>query len=304
VLPRIVVAARRDDALAKLLSSPNRRSPFHLEYCHDADLIVDRARHEPPAAVVVGLTARQSATAVSLVRRVKQQCPELPVLVACLEDGSRGRHVLNAARAGADHFAFSAIDDFQSVLRTLVTPNAPPPAGDGDEIDQVRRQRVRSSARRGTGKSRFLTRRPAAMLPVFPPSLAPMLREIMTMCSGAAPPRDVDALALRIGMPRRTLAREMTRRGWPSLRDLLMWGRLFRGAVAGLQARLNGLGWSKAQVIMMRATGYQSTRAAGRAFRMRAGVGLRDVWREGAAAILPAFLRSLGEDLPPTRMAS
>jgi hypothetical protein len=84
---------------------------------------------------------------------------------------------------------------------------------------------------------------------------------------------------------------------------LLKWGRLFRGAAAGITARLEGTAWDEAQWIIAVEAGYGSLRTASRAYRARAGVGLREVWRDGAAALLPAFLAAV-RDAPPHRLAS
>ena len=84
---------------------------------------------------------------------------------------------------------------------------------------------------------------------------------------------------------------------------LLQWGRLFRGAVAGVAARLSGTTWEEAQWVIAEEAGYATLRTASRAYRTRGGIGLREVWRDGASALLPAFLAAV-TDLPPHRLAS
>jgi hypothetical protein len=49
--------------------------------------------------------------------------------------------------------------------------------------------------------------------------------------------------------------------------------------------------------------GYGGVRTASRAYRARAGVSLRDVWRDGADALLPAFLAAV-RDSSAHRLAS
>ena len=49
--------------------------------------------------------------------------------------------------------------------------------------------------------------------------------------------------------------------------------------------------------------GYGSVRTASRAYRSRAAIGLREIWRDGAAALLPAFLAAV-QDSPAHRLAS
>ena len=302
MLPRIVVAGRRDDALGRTLASSEGPPSFILEFCHGRDALVERVRHERPAALVVGLRGRRSAAVIALVRRVKMFCPEVPVVVACLDEITPGRDVLNVARAGAEHFAFDQIDDVDAVLRTLVSPHSPDsPQRRASHVDQVGLARVRATARR-SGPVRYAT--PAASMAVLPPSTSPLLRRLIHACLSSAAPDDVTGLALHVGLPRRSLARETARRGWPSPRALLQWGRLFRGALAGLQSRMRGESLADAQLVIARAAGYGSTRTASRAYRARAGVNLRDVWRDGSVALVPAFLAATNATISPDRLAS
>lgn len=304
MLPRVVVVGRKDDALGKTLASTDEQAPFVLEFCANRHTLLERMR-ERPAALVVGLKARRSAPVISLVRRVKNHCPEVPVVVACLDQETSGRDVLSIARAGAEHFAFDQIDDVDAVIRTLVTPTDSDPSGaPAPNVDEIGLARARATARRSSRRGRFAERTPTPMVGVLPPTSSPLLRRIIHSCLMSSAPRDVATLALQLGLPRRSLTRETVRRGWPSPRTLLMWGRLFRGALAGAKSRLAGESWSETQQAIARGAGYQSARTASRAYRSRAHTTLRDIWREGSAALLPAFLAAVDAGLPPRRLAS
>jgi len=152
-------------------------------------------------------------------------------------------------------------------------------------------------------RARYAERAPAAVLGLLPASISPLLRRIIHACVASAPPETVDELALRISLPKRSFAREVARRGWPAPHVLLKWGRLFRGAAAGVAARLDGTNWEEAQWVVAVEAGYGSVRTASRAYRTRAGVGLRELWRDGAAALLPAFLAAVRHS-PSHRLAS
>jgi hypothetical protein len=207
--------------------------------------------------------------------------------------------VLHAARAGAEHFAFRHSDDFPTVLRKLVAPEGLSVVQGGLDED---RDRPRNSLRRSIRRPRYAERAPAAVLGMLPASVSPLLRRIIHACVSSMPPETVDELATRIALPKRSLSRDVSRRGWPAPHVLLKWGRLFRGAAAGYAARVDGTSWDEAQLVMAVEAGYGSVRTASRAFRSRAGVGLRDLWRDGAAALLPAFLAAVSD--PPHRLAS
>jgi hypothetical protein len=304
MLPRIVVAGRRDDALGRALAGRSGDLPFALEFHGDGDQLVARLRDSCPALVVLGLRGRRGAAVGALIRRIKSWCPQLPVVVACLDESARGREVLHAARAGAEHFAFRHADDFPNVLRNLIAPVLS--NGQGSQIsglDDLERARARAGLRRSASRNRYSERAPATVLGVLPASVSPLLRRILHACVSAAPPETVYELATRISLPKRSLARDVARRGWPAPRVLLNWGRLFRGAAAGAAARLEGTSWEEAQWVIAVEAGYGSVRTASRAFRARASVGLREIWRDGAAALIPAFLAAVAESRPH-RLAS
>src|SRR5690348_15007294 len=90
MLPRIVVAGRRDDALGRALTMrADDPYPFALEFHGDGDQLVARLRDACPALVVLGLRGRRGAAIGALIRRIKSWCPQLPVVVACLDESAR-----------------------------------------------------------------------------------------------------------------------------------------------------------------------------------------------------------------------
>lgn len=311
MLPRIVVAGRKDDVLGRALRPVGGRaggagnsSSLTLEFHPDGDQLIERLRDNCPSLVVLGLRNRRGAALGALIRRIKSWCPELPVLVACLDECMEGREVLHAARAGAEHFAFRDTDDFEGVMRTLVLGEGSDADSDSSAAtDDVGRARARATVRRRAQRRRYAERAPATALSLLPATVSPLLRRIIHVCVAASPPSTVDELASRIALPKRTLARDVARRGWPAPHVLLQWGRLFRGAAAGATARLSGMTWDEAQWVIAEEAGYATVRTASRAFRTRGGVRLRDVWRDGVAALLPAFLSAVS-DFPPHRLAS
>ena len=302
MLPRIVVVGRKDDALARAVMARTSEQSFVLEFHPGGESLVDHLRDECPSLVVIGLRGRRGTAVGALIRRIKSWCPQLPIVVACLDDSAPGREVLHAARAGAEHFAFRHSDDFPAVLRSLVARRIEPRESPG-EIDDIGRARARAELRRSPRRNRYAERAPSAVLGMLPASISPLLRRIIHASVVGLPPETVDELASRMSLAKRSLAREVARRGWPSPHVLLKWGRLFRGAAAGVTARLEGTPWDEAQWIIAVEAGYGSLRTASRAYRARADIGLREVWRDGAAALLPAFLAAV-RDEPPHRLAS
>jgi hypothetical protein len=211
--------------------------------------------------------------------------PTVPVVVACMASETHGRDVLSLARAGAEHFAFVAVDDFRNVLRTLVIPMT-------EREDRTTTRRLSpASVRRLRFVPRDRNRTPSAPA-VLPGTVPPMLRRLMHASLGPEPLADVEELAALMGLTKRTLQRELSRRRWPAPRELLYWGRLFRGALVAAEARLSG--HLASPELIAHAAGFASTRTASRAYHSRAGVGVREVQRSGVSALLPAFFAATG----------
>jgi hypothetical protein len=286
VLPRIVVAARRNDVLGRLLARSVSASaePFTLEFCGERGALPEYIRVARPAALVIGSHDDAGVVAAPFVQQLKLHYPTVPVVVACMGEETHGRDVLSLARAGAEHFAFSAVDNFRDVLRGLVAPGA------AEHDERTPSGRLGPSSMR---RHRFVARQRTPSAPaVLPGTVPPMLRRLVHASLGPEPLTGVHELAAFVGTTTRTLQREMARRHWPSPRELLYWGRLFRGALVAAEARLSG---HLASVeLIAHAAGFANARTASRAYHARAGVGVREVQRTGVAALLPAFFAATG----------
>jgi hypothetical protein len=194
MLPRIVVVGRKDDALGRAVTARTSEQSFVLEFHPGGDSLVDGLRDECPSLVVIGLRGRRGTAVGALVRRIKAWCPQLPIVVACLDESAPGREILHAARAGAEHFAFRHADDFPAVLRSLVAREVESRAH-LDEIDDIGRARARAEQRRSPRRNRYAERAPSAVLGMLPASVSPLLRRIIHACVVAVPPETVDDLA-------------------------------------------------------------------------------------------------------------
>src|SRR5207237_5123206 len=176
MFPRIVVVGRKDDALGRALTARAGEPPFALEFHSGGDSLVDDLRDECPSLVVIGLRGRRGTAVGALIRRIKSWCPQLPVVVACLDESAPGREILHAARAGAEHFAFRHVDDFPSVLRKLVVPALPDPARKlSSGVDDLKQARARVGVRRAARRNRYSERAPAAVLSMLPATISPLL---------------------------------------------------------------------------------------------------------------------------------
>ena len=189
MLPRIVVVGRKDDALGRAVTARSSEPGFVLEFHPGGESLVDHLRDECPSLVVIGLRGHRGTAVGALIRRIKSWCPQLPIVVACLDDSAPGREVLHAARAGAEHFAFRHSDDFPTVLRSLVgiRPESPESA---DDIDDIGRARARAEQRRAPRRNRYAERAPSAVLGMLPASVSPLLRHAISRAVRFPPEHD------------------------------------------------------------------------------------------------------------------
>jgi AraC-like DNA-binding protein len=251
--PCVLAAARSARAV-----SLHGRAPYRLDVLHDAaalDARLRRASDSTPSAMVVELHPEGPGPVGLLVRTLTRHFPGVPLIVACTDRAPDGREVLGAARAGAELFAFPPDDDLAQIIARLV--------GDSATID-------------------------VSVLTPLPRLARRMLGVLMT--GDPRPPRTVEALAGRMSMKPRTMYRRMQANAWPAPGEVLVWGRLLRGAQAADEARVAAESLSSAELAA--AAGFQSPSRAAECYRRYAGVTLSDVRAEGLRALEPALTRT------------
>jgi AraC-like DNA-binding protein len=235
---------------------------YRLDVLADAAAIDARLRRSgesAPAAMVVELSPGGPGPVAPLVRTLTRHFPGVPLVVACTGPSPDGREVLGAAHAGAEMFSFPPADDLGALISRLV-------GGDADE------------------EAELSTRLPR------------MARRILAIVTGALPPTPdtVTELAARLPMSVRTLGRRMQRNRWPAPAELMIWGRLLRGAQAADRARDGHELLSMTELAA--ATGFATVHGAATAYRRHAQVTLRTVAEEGSSALDEALIAAF----PPT----
>jgi len=188
-----------------------------------------------------------------LVRTLTRHFPGVPLIVACTGKAPDGREVLGAARAGAELFAFPPDDNLAALVARLVGDSSADANG-------------------------------------FLPPLPRLASRMLTLLSAGepAPPSTVVALADRLSMNRRTMYRRMQANAWPTPGNLLIWGRLLRGARAADEAR--ALGEPLTGGALAAAAGFGSMHRAAESYRRYADITLSDVRAEGMRALESALV--------------
>lgn len=255
----LLATARTPDALDPFLPTAGQ---FALEVLCNFDDVSARVREseddERPAAIVVELHPDAIGPIGPVVRLLKKRFPDSPLVVACT-DTATGRDLLHAARAGAEHFAYLPQDDLGSMLTDLTAPLARVLAMESEHPVLV------------AGLSR------------------PVGRMFDAILRASTAPDSVAALAATIGVSLRTLDRRVARHGWPAPRQLLLWGRLVRGAAAVETAREDS---RSALARLLTAGGFTSAERAAVAYARQANVSLASVLIGGVRAIEPALLEN------------
>ena len=234
-----------------------------LEVVCDIDALTARLQgdgHERPAAIVVELHSDAMGPIGPVVRILRQRYPRTPLVVACT-DKATGRDLFHAARAGAEHFAYLPEDDLGLMLTRLTAPVA--------AVFAIANER-------------------SALVAGLP---RPIARLFDAIIGAAEAPDTVATLAVMIGVSASTFDRRASRHGWPVPRQLLLWGRLVRGAAAVNVAEENR---AAALARLLAASGFASAARATRAYARLGGVPLATVLATGIRALEPALQARFG----------
>jgi hypothetical protein len=252
--------AARPSVLAAVRSarsvSLHGNARYRLDVLKDAaalDARLRRTNDSAPLAMVVELHPDGPGPVGPLVRTLTRHFPGVPLIVACTEQAPDGREVLGAARAGAELFAFPPDDNLAALVARLVGDSSADANG-------------------------------------FLPPLPRLASRMLTILSEPVPPCTVFALADRLSMNRRTMYRRMQANAWPTPGNLLIWGRLLRGARSADQARAIGEPLSSAALAV--AGGFGSVHRAAESYRRYAEITLSDVRAEGMRALESALVRA------------
>jgi AraC-like DNA-binding protein len=231
---------------------------YRLDVLKDAaalDARLRRTNDSAPSAMVVELHPEGPGPVGPLVRTLTRHFPGVPLIVACTEQAPDGREVLGAARAGAELFAFPPDDNLAALVARLVGDSSADANG-------------------------------------FLPPLPRLASRMLTLLSASepAPPWTVLTLADRLSMNRRTMYRRMQANSWPTPGNLLIWGRLLRGARSADEARASGEPLTSGALAA--AAGFGSVHRAGESYRRYADVTLSDVRAEGMRVLESALVRA------------
>jgi AraC-like DNA-binding protein len=251
VFPSVLAAVRSASSVA--LGSHRR---YRLDVLADGAAIDARLRRSgesAPAAMIVELNPEGPGPVAPLVRTLTRHFPGVPLVVACTGPSPDGREVLGAANAGAAMFSFPPADDLGALILRLVGGR------DGEDTEPS-------------------------------PQLPRMARRILAVVTGTLPPipGTTAELAARLPMSVRTLGRRMQRNRWPAPAELLIWGRLLRGAQAADRSRDHGAVLSTRDLAA--AAGFATVHGAATAYRRHAQVTLRRVVDQGSDALHEALV--------------
>jgi CheY-like chemotaxis protein len=252
----LLAVAHSPQALLPYLSEG---SAFALDVVSDvrelSARIHDTDAEDAPSVIVIELHDHDAGPIAQVVRSLRQRFPRTPLVMMCTEDAP-GNALFRAARAGAEHFVFLPKDDLGRFLTKLVS-SAPAVTDSHDAGDD--------------GITAGLDR--------------PVRRVFDAILRAPRPHESVAALAASLGISTRTFERRAARQGWPAPRELLLWGRIVRGAAA-VSASTSG----NRLDILLDASGFRSAEHAAQAFARLADAPLTAVLAQGSRAVEPALV--------------
>lgn len=166
-----------------------------LVWCSDLDDLASRALSSEATAVVVDLYDGQGISSVSVVARIREARPPIPVVLWCERAAAALALLGDFAAAGVSAIVFRDETHLESRLLSAIT---------------------------GASDVTFRQLTDQAIHRRVPTALAPVVRFCIDQAHGL--PR-VDAVARSVGLSPRALAYQLKRAGMPPVSTLVMWSK-------------------------------------------------------------------------------
>lgn len=195
---RVVALVVTDELQARLRGTLAERAEVRV--CRTLRQLTSAALASPPSALLLELVDGQGPRLAPHVRWLRATFPSVPIVACCALSGATAHDILTLAKAGATDLALRGFDDIGTTIFAAIRGTSP--------------EGVASHVVRELGPAL-----PARMRPIVEYCLA-NAREAIT----------VDEIAAALGMPRKTLARQLAQAGLPSPSRLIAWGRVFMAA--------------------------------------------------------------------------
>lgn len=195
---RVVALAVTDELRARLRGVLPDHADVRL--CRTLRQLSSISLSSQPSVILLELVDGQGERLAPSVRWLRAAFPSVPIIACCALSGATAHDILTLARAGVTDLALRGFDDIASTI---------------------------AAAMRGTSLEGVAARVVRELGPVLPRRVRPIV-EYCIANAQAAP--TVDDIAAALGMPRKTLARQLAQAGLPSPKRLIAWGRVFMAA--------------------------------------------------------------------------
>lgn len=169
-------------------------------FVNDSDAVLSEVQKRSTAAVFLAPRYDSGGSTAPLVTRLRREFPALPVYIYFGRSEPDDDEVVAFAHARPTDMIFRSFDEVE--LRVVASILAAP-----DESPTTATMR--------------------AIVPLVPRQLLPVFRECL---DGASDRMPVEMLAARVGMHRRTLARQLAAAGLPPPSTLITWARIIGAA--------------------------------------------------------------------------
>jgi AraC-like DNA-binding protein len=256
-----LVAILIGDPGSRAAVAASLRPHAHVQTCLSRRRLLAVIRRFAVGAVVLGLRTSRSEMNAAFVSTIRQRRPDLPIIGVVRLRADDAREIVLAARAGMSDVILLGQDEPWAVVRRFLSGKA--------------------DAR-------------AVVLDALATSVPTCVWPILEYCvANASTVRNVEELARAFGVPRRTLARRLSRAGLPGPATTLVWLRLLLAAHL-----LEHTQWKVERVA--HEAGFASALTLRRQLRRLAGMKPTEARRRGSLAAMvwgsASALRSSGKE--------
>ncbi|HEX6533115.1 MAG TPA: helix-turn-helix domain-containing protein [Gemmatimonadaceae bacterium] len=195
---RIVALAVTDELEARLRTALPEHADVRI--CRTLGQLGALVMALQPAVILLEVMDGEGERLAPHARWLRETFPSTPIVACCALSGATAHDILTLAKAGVTDLALRGFDNIAGIIASAVHATS--------------MESVAARVMRQLG-----------------PALPRRVRPVVEYClANAKASITVDEIAAALGMPRKTLARQLAQAGLPSPKRLVAWGRVFIAA--------------------------------------------------------------------------
>lgn len=195
---RMVALAVTDELEARLRTALPEHADVRI--CRTLRRLGALVLASQPSVILLEVMDGQGELLAPSARWLRETFPSTPIVACCALSGATAHDILTLAKAGVTDLALRGFDDIAGIIAAAMRTTS---------VESVAARVVRELG------------------PVVPRRVRPVVEYCLANAKASV---TVDEIAAALGMPRKTLGRQLAQAGLPSPKRLVAWGRVLIAA--------------------------------------------------------------------------